>query len=399
MAGTLLSSGVCRLENVPSLVDVDRMGQLLSALGARVTRHGTALEIDASTLTSTRAPYEVVSQLRASFFAIGPLLARCGSVQIPMPGGCAIGARPVDLHVRGLQQMGAQVRIEHGIVYANLVGRDRRLKGAKIYLDYPSVGATETLLMAATLAEGETVIENAAREPEVEDLANFCRSLGARVRGAGTSEIYIDGRARLDGTEYTIVPDRIEAGTLLLAGAIARSEIEIAPVVPEHLSAVIAKLHEVGPRVEQIAPDCLRVIPADLQATDVETLPYPGFPTDMQAQFMALLSVCAGDSVVTETVFENRMGHVAELVRMGADIRVKGSHALIRGVPALTGAPVMSTDQRASAALAIAGLAAQEVTVIQGLHHMDRGYEDLEGKLRQLGARIERTVEATATAS
>ncbi|ERN42482.1 UDP-N-acetylglucosamine 1-carboxyvinyltransferase [Rubidibacter lacunae KORDI 51-2] len=390
MAGTLLCPEPCRLSNVPSLVDVARMGQMLSALGVRVERNGDVLDIDASHLHSATAPYEVVSKLRASFFAIGPLLARYGSAQIPMPGGCAIGTRPVDLHVRGLQQLGAHVRIEHGIVYASLAGRNCRLKGARIYLDYPSVGATETLLMAATLAEGETIIENAAQEPEVIDLANFCRSMGARIRGAGTKEIAIVGTPRLHGTEYAIVPDRIEAGTLLIAGAIARSEISLSPVVPEHLSPVIAKLQEVGPQVVRDAEDCLRVLPAELHATDIETLPYPGFPTDMQAQFTALLALAEGDSVVTETVFENRMGHVAELARMGADMRVRGRHALIRGVPTLTGAPVMATDLRASAALVLAGLAAKDVTIVQGLHHLDRGYEHLDGKLRKLGARMER---------
>jgi UDP-N-acetylglucosamine 1-carboxyvinyltransferase len=390
MAGALLCPDECRLENVPLLVDVTRMGQILAALGVKLKRQGNILEIKASDIGQSQAPYDLVSQLRASFFVIGPLLTRLGAASIPLPGGCAIGARPVDLHVRGLQAMGADVRIEHGMVHACVKGSRGRLKGAKIYLDYPSVGATETIMMAATLAEGETIIENAAQEPEVADLANFCRAMGAKISGAGTNTIVVSGVDRLHGTDYSIVPDRIEAGTFLVAGAITRSEISLYPVVPEHLAPAIAKLQEIGPKVIIEAPDRLRVIPSDLRATDIETMPYPGFPTDMQAQFMALLTLSEGNSIVSETVFENRLRHVAELNRMGADIRVKGNHAIIRGVPMLSGAPVMATDLRASAALVLAGLAAQGKTVVQGLHHLDRGYDNLEGKLRQLGAKLRR---------
>jgi UDP-N-acetylglucosamine 1-carboxyvinyltransferase len=390
MAGALLCPEPCRLRNVPSLVDIGRMGQVLQALGVKLQRHGDALDIDASHLTTSKAPYELVSQLRASFFAIGSLVARLGSARVPLPGGCAIGARPVDLHVRGLQALGAEVRIEHGLVYADVKGRGGKLKGAKIYLDYPSVGATETLMMAATLAEGETVIENAAQEPEVEDLANFCRAMGAKIRGAGTNTIVIVGVPRLHTTDYSIIPDRIETGTFLIAGAITRSEITLSPVIPEHLTPAIAKLKEIGCQIIFEEPNRLRIIPGELRATDIETLPYPGFPTDMQAQFMTLLSLSEGNSVVTETVFENRMGHVPELVRMGADIRIKGENAIIRGVPLLSGAPVSGTDLRASAALVLAGLAADGETLMKGLRHLDRGYENLEGKLRKLGAKIER---------
>lgn len=391
MAGSLLCSGDCRIHNVPLLVDVERMGQVLSALGVRLQRHGDILDINASDLTSSKAPYELVTQLRASFFAIGPILARLGVAQMPLPGGCAIGARPVDLHVRGLQAMGAEVQVEHGICNAYLPGSSRRLQGAKIYLDIPSVGATETLMMAATLAEGETIIENAAREPEVVDLANFCIAMGAKIHGAGTSKISIQGVSKLHSTEYTIIPDRIEAGTFLVVGAITRSDLLLSPVAPEHLVPVIAKLRDIGVTVIEEAPDCLHVLPAErLIATDIETLPHPGFPTDMQAPFMALLSIAEGDSVINETVFENRLRHASELNRLGADIRVKGNTAFVRGVPMLSGAPVIGTDLRAAAALVVAGLVANGKTTIQGLHYLDRGYDRLDLKLQQLGAKIQR---------
>ncbi|MDJ0597682.1 MAG: UDP-N-acetylglucosamine 1-carboxyvinyltransferase [Crocosphaera sp.] len=390
MAGAILCSEDCRLRNLPDLVDIERMTQILAAIGVKLNRNGDVIDINAQDIGQDQAPYELVSQLRASFFVIGPLLARLGMTRVPLPGGCAIGARPVDLHVRGLQAMGADVRIEHGVVHACVRGNRKRLQGAKIYLDYPSVGATETIMMAATLAEGETIIENAAQEPEIMDLANFCRSMGARIKGAGTNKIVVSGVERLHSTEYCVIPDRIEAGTLLIAGAITQSEISVAPIVPEHLASVIAKLREVGPQVIIEGSDRLRIVPAPLRATDIKTLPFPGFPTDMQAQFMALLTLSEGSSMVAETVFENRLRHVAELQRMGADIRVKGNIALVKGVPFLSGAPVMATDLRASAALVLAGLAAQGKTIVQGLHHLDRGYDNLEGKLRKLGANIRR---------
>jgi len=388
MAGALLCPDDCRLRNIPALADITKMSQVLAALGVKVRRQGDTLEINASQLGSSKAPYELVSQLRASFFAIGSLVARLGTARVPLPGGCAIGARPVDLHVRGLQKLGARVRIEHGIVHADVSGG--RLKGANIYLDYPSVGATETLMMAATLADGETIIENAAQEPEVLDLANFCRSMGAKIRGAGTNTITIVGVPRLHSTDYAIIPDRIEAGTFMVASAITQSELALSPVIPDHLTPVIAKLREIGSQVIQEGLNCLRVIPQPLKATDIETLPYPGFPTDMQAQFMTLLTLSEGNSVITETVFENRLRHVAELNRMGANIRIKGQNAIIQGVPFLSGAPVMATDLRASAALVLAGLAAEGMTIVKGLHHLDRGYDNLEGKLRKLGAKLER---------
>lgn len=390
MAGTLLCADECRLRNIPALVDINHMGDVLSSLGLKLNRQGHILDINAQDITTSKPPYELVSRLRASFFVIGPLLSRLGVARVPLPGGCAIGARPVDLHVRGLEAMGAQVRIEHGIVYADIPGSSNRLQGSDIYLDYPSVGATETILMAATLAEGETRIENAAREPEVVDLANFCIAMGAKIQGAGTNTITISGVKSLHGVDYSIIPDRIEAGTFLVAGAITQSEISLSPVISEHLTPVIAKLRAMGLNLATDAPNCLRVIPSSLRGIDLETLPYPGFPTDMQAQFMALLALSEGDSVITETVFENRLRHVAEFKRMGADIRLKGQQAIIRGVSMLTGAPVVATDLRASAALVVAGLAAKGVTTIQGLHHLDRGYDNLEDKLRQLGAKLER---------
>ena len=391
MAGALLCPDDCRLRNVPSLVDVHRLALILAALGVKVERHGDILDINARDIGQSQAPYELVSQLRASFFVIGPLLARLGVARIPLPGGCAIGARPVDLHVRGLQAMGADVQIDRGMVNAYIPGSNRRLKGANIYLDYPSVGATETLMMAATLADGETTIENAAQEPEVVDLANLCRAMGARIRGAGTNTIVIDGVPSLHSTDYSVIPDRIEAGTFLVAGAITRSEIAITRVVPDHITAAIAKLRAIGAKIIVEAPDCLRIQGAFAHVpTDIETLPYPGFPTDLQAPFMSLLCLCEGNSIITETVFENRLRHVAELNRMGADIRVKGNNAVIRGVPFLSGAPVMATDLRAGAALVLAGLAAEGKTTLQGLRYIDRGYESLEVKLQKLGAKIKR---------
>ena len=404
MAGSILCAGRSTLGNVPNLVDIKRMGQILEALGVKLHRQADAIEIDTTEIDPKEAPYDVVSQLRASFFVIGPLLTRMGIARVPLPGGCAIGARPVDLHVRGLQAMGANVSIEDGVVNANLVGNKQRLQGANIYLDYPSVGATETILMAATLAEGTTKIENAAQEPEIVDLANFCIEMGAKITGAGTNTIVIRGVSKLNPVNYNVIPDRIEAGTFLVAGAITQSEITLSSVIPEHLAPVIAKLKEIGCQViveendnpkifgGQIKAKRLRIIPGELHGTDIETLPYPGFPTDMQAQFTALLSISKGHSIISETVFENRLRHVAELQRMGTNIRVKGHHAIVRGVPFISGAPVMATDLRASAALVLAGLAADGKTTVRGLHHLDRGYENIEEKLRGLGAKLERIV-------
>lgn len=391
MAAALLCPQDCRIRNIPSLVDIQRMSDVLSSLGISLNYHGDCLDINAGDIRQSAPPYELVSKLRASFFVIGPLLARLGVARVPLPGGCAIGARPVNLHVRGLQAMGASVHIDHGTVNAYVSGSGKRLKGAKICLDYPSVGATETIMMAATLAEGETIIENAAQEPEVVDLAGFCRAMGARIRGAGTKTIVITGVPNLHSTDYTIIPDRVEAGTFLVASAITGSELTLSPIIPDHLTAALSKLRAIGSDMRMESANRMRIIPSAVRsACDIETLPFPGFPTDMQAQFMALLTLAEGSSVLTETVFENRLRHVAELNRMGADIRVKGNIAVVQGVSQLSGAPVVATDLRASAALVLAGLAADGVTSIQGLHHLDRGYDNLEGKLSQLGAKVER---------
>jgi UDP-N-acetylglucosamine 1-carboxyvinyltransferase len=392
MAGAILCSGECRINNIPALADVGKMCQIIEALGIKVRCQGNTIDFDAREVTGCSAPYELVSKLRAAFFAVGPILARQGEAQVPLPGGCSIGDRPVELHIRGLQALGATVEIKHGEVYAKATSPNGRLQGAKIYLDYPSVGATETLMMAATLAEGETVIDNAAKEPEVVDLANFCIAMGAVIAGAGTERIVIQGVDKLHSVEYDVIPDRVEAATFLVAGAMTRSEISLFPVIPMHLAAALAKLAEIGVEVEIEGPRMRVLPPKSLKAVNIETLPYPAFPTDMQAQFMALLAVSEGNSVITETVFENRLQHVAELQRMGANIQVKGNHAIIQGVAKLSGAKVMATDLRASAALVIAGLYAEGMTTVEGLHHLDRGYENIEQKLRSLGANIERVI-------
>lgn len=397
MAGSLLAADACRIHNVPRLVDIERMAEILRTLGVKVAHHGHTLDIDAHHLSCAQAPYELVSQLRASFFITGPMLARLGHARVPLPGGCAIGSRPVDLHVRGLQSLGATVQVDHGVVHAYT----RKLRGARIYLDYPSVGATETLLMAAILAEGETAIENAAQEPEVSDLAHFCQAMGARIRGVGTNTLVVQGTPQLHGTEYTVIPDRIEASTFLIAGAITRSTLTVGPVIPDHLRAVIAKLQAMGFGLYEAGPNRLQITPAVLDsgwlchAADIQTLPYPGFPTDVQAPIMALTALAEGEGYIKETVFENRMHHVPELNRMGADIRLTNNVAIIRGVPRLSGAPVQATDLRAGAALVLAGLAAVGETTIRGLQHLDRGYECLEEKLRNLGAQLTRTQAST----
>jgi UDP-N-acetylglucosamine 1-carboxyvinyltransferase len=397
MAGALLCQEDCRLRNLPSLVDITRMSQLLASLGVKLQRNGDLLDLNARNIERSEAPYDIVSQMRASFDVIGPLLARLGEARVPLPGGCAIGARPVDLYLQGLQAMGANIQIESGVVHASVTNKNGRLKGAKIYLNYPSVGATKTILTAATLAYGETIIENAAQEPEIVDLANFCRQMGAKIRGDGTKTIEISGVDRLNAVDYAIIPDRIEAGTFMVAGAITSSEISLVKVTPEHLAPVIAKLQQIGVQILIEDRDRLRVIPGrEIRAVDIKTLPYPGFPTDMQAQFMALLSISEGNSVIGETVFENRLRHAAELQRMGADIRIEGNIAVVCGVPFLSGTTVMATDLRASAALVLAGLAAKGKTTISGLHHLDRGYDNIEAKLHKLGAKLQR-VNSSAT--
>jgi UDP-N-acetylglucosamine 1-carboxyvinyltransferase len=375
------------------LTDITAMGEILAALGVQVVRGGDAIELNGDHISQAAPPYELVNSLRASFFCIGPLLARMGMAQVPLPGGCQIGSRPVVEHVKGLKALGAQVTIEHGVVTAVVPGSGHRLSGGYIHLDCPSVGATETLMMAAVLADGETVIENAAQEPEVIDLAGLLTAMGARIRGAGTPTITIVGVQRLHGADYAVIPDRIEAATFLLAGAITRSEIVVGPVVSEHLGAVLTKLEEAGCRLEVQDHGLVRLLPGRIRAVDLTTQPFPGFPTDIQAPFMSLLATAEGTSFVVENIFENRLQHVAELQRMGASIRTSGNTACIEGVAQLSGAPVRGTDLRASAAMVLAGLAADGVTTVRGLEFLDRGYANFEGKLNAVGASIVRVTD------
>jgi UDP-N-acetylglucosamine 1-carboxyvinyltransferase len=389
MAASLLTEDQLRLRNVPPLTDIQGMGEILASLGVTVRRSNDSLEMNGSGLNQSAPPYELVNSLRASFFCIGPLLARLGIARVPLPGGCQIGTRPVVEHVKGLKALGAQVTIDHGVVSAVVPGRGHRLKGGRIHLDCPSVGATETLMMAAALADGETVIENAALEPEVVDLAGLLLAMGARVRGAGTPTITIVGVERLHGADYAVIPDRIEAGTFLLAAAITRSTLTVGPVIPDHLRAVLTKLEEAGCRLNMDGTS-VTINAEEIRAVDLRTQPFPGFPTDLQAPFMSLLATAKGTSVITENIFENRLQHVAELQRMGAAIRVQGSTAFIEGVARLSGAPVQGSDLRASAAMVLAGLAAEGITTVQGLEYLDRGYADFEGKLNRVGASIRR---------
>jgi UDP-N-acetylglucosamine 1-carboxyvinyltransferase len=386
LAASLLTADPLVIPNVPALNDVNTMVTLLETLGARVQRTGGEARVRVERVASDVASYELVSTMRASVLVLGPLVARHGSARVALPGGCAIGVRPIDQHLKGLARLGAEVTIENGYVIA----RASRLKGARITADLVTVTGTENLMMAAALASGTTVIDNAAREPEVIDLAALLTAMGAHIQGAGTDRIEIEGVADLGGATHRVVPDRIEAGTLMVAGAITRGDVTVTDLVPEHLSAVLAKLEECGVQL-QIGPTWVRVRGAERpRPADVITSPFPGFPTDMQAQLMTLLGLADGQSRVTETIFENRFMHVAELDRMGARIETDGSTAIIRGVAAYQGAEVMASDLRASAALVLAGLAAEGRTQISRVYHLDRGYERLEAKLVGLGARIER---------
>lgn len=389
MTAALLTEDTLSLSNVPPLTDIDGMESILVSMGVKVQRSTETIQLQASELTSAEPPYELVNGLRASFFAIGSILARMGHAKVPLPGGCRIGARPVVEHIRGLKSLGAVVTVEHGVVSATVPGQRKRLKGASIVLDCPSVGATETILMAASLAEGTSVIENAAQEPEVQDLANLLNAMGARISGAGGPSITVEGVERLHGCDYTVIPDRIEAGTFLLAAAITRSTLRVAPVVPDHLSSVLQKLRDCGCDLE-IDGDGIVITPGTIKGIDITTQPFPGFPTDLQAPFMALLATAQGTSVITEKIYENRMQHVAELQRMGAAIRVQGNAAIVEGVPSLSGAPVNGTDLRASAAMVLAGLVAQGKTQVSGLNHLDRGYAGIEAKLTTSGANLQR---------
>jgi UDP-N-acetylglucosamine 1-carboxyvinyltransferase len=388
LAGTLLASEPVAVGNVPHLQDVTTMIELLGRMGVTVTvDERMNVEVDASSLGKPIAPYELVKTMRASILVLGPLVARFGQADVSLPGGCAIGARPVNIHVAGLQAMGAEVTIENGYIRA----RAKRLRGARLVLDTVTVTGTENLMMAAVLAEGQTVLENAAREPEVVDLADFLNTLGARIRGAGTDKIIIDGVERLHGGEFRVVADRIETGTYLVAGAISRGRVRAKHTRPEHLDAVLAKLQEAGASLE-VGSDWIEI---DMRgrrprAVDLRTAPYPAFPTDMQAQFAALNTVAEGVGTIIETIFENRFMHMLEMRRMGAEIRLEGNTAIIKGVPRLQAAPVMATDLRASASLVLAGLVAEGRTEIDRIYHIDRGYEAIEEKLAALGAAIKR---------
>ncbi len=386
LAATVLLSGETTLTNVPLLNDVITMLRVLCALGLRAEYHEpNTVKIWTNHSIKHVAPYELVTKMRASFFIIGPILARMGLAKVPLPGGCAIGSRPVDLHIKGLKALGAKVEMEHGFI---IVKADR-LKGGKVYLDFPSVGATESVMMAATLAEGETVIENAAQEPEIVDLANFLNMAGARVSGAGSNTITINGVSRLKGCEYSIIPDRVETGTLMIAAAITGGDVKIKKAVPEHVEAITRKLQECGITVDVSGDEIKVSAPAKPKAADVKTSPYPGFPTDMQPQIAALLSVGEGTSIITESIFENRFMHVHELRRMGANIKLEDKSAIITGVKNLSGAPVRATDLRAGAALILAGLVADGTTVVYDVERfIDRGYEKFIDKLSGLGARI-----------
>jgi UDP-N-acetylglucosamine 1-carboxyvinyltransferase len=388
LAAALLADDPVIIGNVPHLQDVTTTIELLGQMGASVTiDEHMHIEVDPSTVRECFAPYDLVKTMRASILVLGPLVARFGRADVSLPGGCAIGARPVNIHVAGLQAMGADITIEGGYIRA----RAPRLRGARLVLDTVTVTGTENLMMAATLADGETVIENAAREPEVVDLANFLSSMGAQIYGAGTDKIMIEGVKRLRGTHYDVLPDRIESGTYLVAGAITRGHVRIKNTRPEHLDAIVAKLREAGATVScgdnWIEVDMRGRRP---QAVDVRTAPYPAFPTDMQAQFAALNTIAEGVGTITETIFENRFMHMLEMRRLGAEIRLEGNTAIIKGVNKLTAAPVMATDLRASASLVLAGLVAEGRTDVERIYHIDRGYEAIEEKLAQLGAQIRR---------
>lgn len=389
IAASILGTTPSHLDEVPMLEDVHTISEVLKCLGLSVecSPEKNVLDIDSTEITSYEAPYELVRTMRASFLVMGPLLARIGKARISMPGGCAIGARPIDIHLKGFEALGVKIEQGHGYIEASA---PEGLKGTSIYFDFPSVGATENIMMAASLAEGTTILENAAEEPEIVDLANYLNKMGAKIRGAGTDTIRIEGVEKLHGADYTIIPDRIEAGTYMIAAAMTGGDVVVENVLPEHQKPLIAKLREAGALVEEDI-DKVRVIGQNpLKAVSIKTLPYPGFPTDMQAQMMAMMVIAEGRSKVTETVFENRFMHVVELNRMGAQISTEGRSAVIDGPCKLTGCDVRATDLRAGAAMILAGLVAEGTTRIGDLHHIDRGYENIVAKLKNLGADIER---------
>ena len=386
LAATLLTCEPCTIGRMPELVDVQTMCTLLSELGVKVSQpdHGN-VTLEAGGITECEAPYELVKQMRASILVLGPLLARLGEARVSLPGGCAIGARPIDLHLEGLARLGAEVSVEHGYV----VARAKRLTGARIYLDFPTVTGTMNLMMAATLASGVTILENAACEPEVADLADFLNKCGARIEGAGGDRVVVTGVTALGGASHDMIGDRIEAGTLMLAGAITKGDVTVTGIRPEHVEALIQKMREAGATVD-VDGDTIRTRADEVRGVNLRTLPHPGFATDLQAQMMALMTVAKGSSIITETVFESRFTHVAELARMGAEIHLEGQNAIITGVKKLSGAEVMATDLRASAGLVLAGLVADGETWVRRIYHLDRGYQRLEEKLSALGADVTR---------
>ncbi|MFM9969277.1 MAG: UDP-N-acetylglucosamine 1-carboxyvinyltransferase [Burkholderiales bacterium] len=386
MCASLLCSDPVSLSNVPRLRDVETLLALLRRIGVKHESSGGSLELNSATIVEPVAPYELVKTMRASILVLGPLLARCGEARVSLPGGCAIGLRPVDLHIKGLQAMGAQIQVEQGYV----VARAKRLKGARLVMDLVTVTGTENLMMAACLAEGTTVIENAAREPEVVDLAQCLLAMGARIRGAGTDAITIEGVERLHGASHTVMPDRIETGTFLVAACATGGSVRLLNTRSDALDAVVEKLREAGASLDAVGDSISLTMQGRPRSVNVRTAPYPGFPTDMQAQFMVLNTIADGAAVITETIFENRFMHASELQRLGADIELSGHTAVVRGLKKLQGATVMATDLRASASLVIAGLIAQGETTIERIYHLDRGYENIEQKLSQLGANIHR---------
>ncbi|MCD4812113.1 UDP-N-acetylglucosamine 1-carboxyvinyltransferase [bacterium] len=389
MAACLLAEGTSRVNNIPEVQDIRTMGKMLEILGAKNRLQDNCFQLDPSGFTCRPAPYELVSTMRASIYVLAPLVARFGKAQVALPGGCAIGLRPIDQHFKGLEALGARVNLAHGYIQAEA---PKGLKGAEIYLDIASVGATVTILLAAVLAKGRTILDHAACEPEIVNLADMLNAMGAHIQGAGNSRIVIDGVNRLEAVEYTVIPDRIEAGTLALAGAMTGSAMTIAGYPIEHLIALERKLAEAGVDIIKTGTRQVRIQCREekIKPVDIVTLPYPGFPTDLQAQWMALMCIAEGRSVVTEAVWENRFMHVMELNRMGADIQIEGTNALVRGGKPLSGAQVMASDLRASAALILAGLVAEGETAISRIYHLDRGYEHLEKKLAALGADIKR---------
>jgi len=383
MAAALLCSGVTVLHDVPVLRDIKIMEEILTLVGAKIVRNQSTLLIDTTNVHKNEIPEHLMREMRASVFLMGPLLGRFRKVRLSYPGGCAIGPRPIDLHIKALEKIGAKICESYGFIEAEAA----HLTGGEIHLDFPSVGATENAMMAAVLANGTTVIRNAAREPEIVDLQRFLNKMGAKITGAGTDTIRIDGVPCLVPCEHKVIPDRIEAGTLLAAGAITRGDVTIKGIIPEYLFAVTNKLQEMGVRVIT-GNDYIRVMPGELRGVDIKTLPYPGFPTDLQAPFLAVTTIAKGTSIITETIFENRFKHVDELARMGARIKVEGRTAIVRGVNKLTGAIVAAPDLRAGGALVLAALAAEGLSEIEDIYHIDRGYERLELKLKQLGANI-----------